>query len=130
MTEFGKINSNGSESVYLQIIRRFKLLILQGKYADGMEAPSRRMLAARLGVNPNTVQKAFAELEREGLIITPPNAKSIIRVNDAVVSRLRIELIENEIASVISAAKNAGMDYKQLTDLISLVWEKNNSVQV
>ena len=121
--DFGPLDPNGSEPVYLQIIRRFKLLILRDALRDGDEAPSRRMLAARLGINPNTVQKAFAELEEEGLLETPPNAKSLIRVNETMKSRLRAELLEREVAGLITMAKDAGLDYKGLIDLISAGWE-------
>lgn len=121
--EFGKPDPNSSEPVYLQIVRRFKELILQNKLQDGGEAPSRRMLAASLGVNPNTVQKAFAELEREGLIVTPPNAKSVICAGAETLTRLRAELLDNEAAALVATAKGAGMDYKRLMDIISAKWE-------
>lgn len=86
------------------------------------------MLAAQLGVNPNTMQKAFAEMESEGLIETPPNAKSIIHVNGEIITRLSAELLDSQVSNLISMAKSIGVDYKCLTDLISAGWDKKNDV--
>ena len=51
--------------IYLQIVGYIKRGIVAGSIADGAEMPSRRMLSALLGVNPNTVQKSYAMLEEE-----------------------------------------------------------------
>ena len=56
--------------IYLQIIRHVKRGIVAGIVRDGDELPSRRVLSARLGVNPNTVQKAYRLLEEEGIALT------------------------------------------------------------
>ena len=119
--EFNKPNPGG-EAIYLQIIRQFKLLVLQGRLKNGDEVPSRRMLAAQLGVNPNTVQKAFVELEKEGLIETPPNAKSVVNADDAVFARLRGELLEGQVSGVVDAAMGAGLSCEQLVLMIRTDW--------
>ena len=62
--------------IYLQIILFVKRGIIAGVIADGEELPSRRVLSALLGVNPNTVQKAYRMLEEEGLIQSHSGAKS------------------------------------------------------
>ena len=125
--DFGK-PIPGGEPIYLQIIRQFKLLILQGQFKDGAEVPSRRLLAARLGVNPNTVQKAFAELEKDGLIQTPPNAKSVVHVDDAVLTRLRVELLEGQVSAVVEAAKVAGLSREELVAMIHQNWDETRSI--
>ena len=116
--------SSGGEPVYLQIVRQFKLLMLQGRLKNGDEIPSRRLLAAQLSVNPNTVQKAFVELEKDGLIKTPPNAKSVVLANEAVLARLREELLEAQINTMVAVAKSAGLSYEQLVHLIYVDWSK------
>ena len=94
------------------------MLILQDKLKNGDEIPSRRMLAAQLSINPNTVQKAFAELERDGLIVTPANAKSVVHADGAVHERLRGELLEGQVIALVAAAKGAGLDCGQLVEMI------------
>ena len=55
-------------AIYIQIVEKFKLMIASGIYEKGSKIPSVRELSAEAGVNPNTMQKALSELEREGLI--------------------------------------------------------------
>lgn len=62
--------------IYQQILRYVKLGIAGGTIAHGEELPSRRVVSALLGVNPNTVQKAYRLLEEEGLILSHTGAKS------------------------------------------------------
>ena len=107
----------------MQIIRQFKLLVLQGRLANGDEVPSRRLLAAQLGVNPNTVQKAFVELEKDGLIETPPNAKSVVHVNEAALARLREEILEVQVSALVELAKSMGLDSEQLVTMICNRWD-------
>ena len=58
MVSFGGFRPEGSEPIYLQIVGYIKRGIVAGEIPSGDELPSRRMLSALLGVNPNTVQKA------------------------------------------------------------------------
>ena len=127
--DFEKPNPVG-EPVYLQIIKQFKLLVLQGRLKSGDEVPSRRVLAAQLGVNPNTVQKAFVELEKDGLINTPPNAKSVVHINDEIFARLREELLEAQVSALVTAAKRAGLDYNQLISMICTDWNAPEKSQL
>jgi GntR family transcriptional regulator len=123
MNEFSKPNPGG-EPVYLQIIKQFKLLLLHGRLKDGDDIPSRRVLAVQMGVNPMTVQKAFAELESNGFIHTPPNAKSVVRVDEPMLARLRGELLEERAAALVDTAKGAGMGYEELMKIMDTTWKR------
>ena len=63
-----QINLRSQQSIYEQIIDNIKELIIRGVLPEDSELPSIRELSRTLTVNPNTVQKAFKELEREGFI--------------------------------------------------------------
>ena len=115
--DFGKPDPKG-EPIYLQIIKQFKLLVLQGKIKSGDDIPSRRIIAAHLGVNPNTVQKAFAELENYGLITTPKNAKSTVHTDENMLARLQAEIIEGQISTLVTSALGAGIDSGQLLAMV------------
>jgi len=82
------------------------------------------MIAAQLSVNPNTVQKAFAELEKEGLISTPPNAKSVVYTDEAVVARLHVELLEGQVSALVAAVKSTGLNREGLVAMIYKQWDK------
>jgi DNA-binding transcriptional regulator YhcF (GntR family) len=114
--------TSGGEPVYLQIIKQFKFLIIQGKLKHGDEIPSRRILAAEMGVNPMTVQKAFVELETSGLVYTPPNAKSRVHADEAVLSQLRTELLENQISALVQTAGSLGVGEEVLMKMVKAVF--------
>ena len=109
--------------IYLQILLFIKRGIIAGTILDGDELPSRRVLSALLGVNPNTVQKAYKMLEDEGLIQSRSGAKSCAVVDEAVVRRIRAELLENDAKSIVSTMKQMGLSKEEAVELICKYWE-------
>ena len=109
--------------IYLQIILFVKRGIIAGVIADGDELPSRRVLSALLGVNPNTVQKAYRMLEEEGLIQSHSGAKSYVVLNSAVKERIRSELLESDAKSVIHSLRQMGLTKEDAAALIEKYWE-------
>lgn len=65
-----QLDLRGNKSIYEQIIDKFKEFIMRGTMKQGEKMPSVRELSKTLGVNPNTIQKAYRELERQGYIYT------------------------------------------------------------
>lgn len=78
MISFENFHSVDGVPIYLQMIRHVKQGLAAGTVQNGDELPSRRILSAMLAVNPNTVQKAYRQLEEEGLIQSRPGAGSHI----------------------------------------------------
>ena len=109
--------------IYLQIILFVKRGIIAGVIADGDELPSRRVLSALLGVNPNTVQKAYRMLEEEGLIQSHSGAKSYVVLDSAVKERIRSELLESDAKSVIHSLRQMGLTKEDAGALIEKYWE-------
>ena len=109
--------------IYLQIILFVKRGIIAGVIADGDELPSRRVLSALLGVNPNTVQKAYRMLEEEGLIQSHSGAKSYVVLDSAVKERIRSELLESDAKSVIHSLRQMGLTKEDAVAMIEKYWE-------
>ena len=109
--------------IYLQIVGFVKRGIVAGSIPDGAEMPSRRMLSALLGVNPNTVQKSYAMLEEEGLIHSRSGAKSCVAVDAAAIRRLRGELLGQNLKTVIDAMKQMGMTLEDAQTALADHWE-------
>ena len=109
--------------IYLQIVGYIKRGIVAGSIADGAEIPSRRMLSALLGVNPNTVQKSYAMLEEEGLIHSRSGAKSCVAADEAAIRRLRGELLGQNLKTVIDAMKQMGMTLEDAQAALADHWE-------
>ena len=86
-------------------------------------AVSRRALSALLGVNPNTVQKAYRQLEEEGLIRSHTGAKSCMVLDAEQTTRIRAELLENDAKSVVQAMKQMGLSKPEALRLIETFWD-------
>lgn len=109
--------------IYLQIIRHIKRGIVSGAVVHGDEVPSRRVLSALLGVNPNTIQKAYAILEEEGLMESRSGAKSTMCLSEEKVATVRQQLLESDALSVVGALKQMGLSKEEALTLIDSYWE-------
>ena len=123
MISFESFVPDGNVPIYLQIVGYIKRGIVAGTIPDGAEMPSRRMLSALLGVNPNTVQKSYAMLEEEGQIPSRSGAKSCVAADDAAIRRLRGELLGQNLRTVIDAMKQMGMTLEDAQAALSDHWE-------
>ena len=123
MISFDSFVLEDNVPIYLQIVGFIKRGIVAGTIADGSEMPSRRMLSALLGVNPNTVQKSYAMLEEEGLIHSRSGAKSCVAADAAAIRRLRGELLGQNLKTVIDAMKQMGMTLEDAQAALADHWE-------
>lgn len=91
--------------VYEQIMSYMKQQIASGIWELGMELPSRREFAGQLQVNPNTVQRAFKEMEEAGLIFTGNNVISRVTEDEAMIVKLREEMLQTAVEAFVQAVK-------------------------
>lgn len=124
LIDFSKINFNNKEPVYIQIASFIKRQILLGNIQSGEELPSRRELAALLGINPNTVQKAYRMMEGEGYVVTVGNTGSVVFVDDKIHAAIENELTKGMVNDFVRSAKELNMPFKRIIDLISEVWDE------
>mgnify|MGYP002798946325 FL=1 len=110
--------------IYLQIIRYLERGIAAGTVRDGDELPSRRVLSARLGVNPNTIQKAFRALEEAGVITSRAGAKSEVSLTPERAEAIRRRLLEEEAAALVGALRQMGLDREQAAALVLQLWDR------
>ena len=104
--------------VYEQIVNYFKEQIASGNYQPGSEVPSRRELAAQFKINPNTAQRAYKEMEEQGLIYTEGNSPSKITEDIQKIKKLRSELLEEALDELLVLAKRLGLSESDLAELI------------
>ena len=123
MISFDQFKLEDGMPIYLQIVLYIKRGIIAGVIDDGDELPSRRILSALLGVNPNTVQKTYRLLEDEGLIQSHAGAKSYMVLDEETVRRIRRELLEGDARSVVSAMKQMGLSLDEATALLKKYWD-------
>ena len=124
MIAFEKFVIEDDSPIYLQIIRFIKRGIVAGMIHDQDEVPSRRMLSALLGVNPNTIQKAYHLLEEEGIMVSKTGAKSFVTISEADIQRIRMELLRKETMLWIDAMKEMKVSKEEAEVLLDDMWEK------
>lgn len=123
MVHFEDIKTDGSKPIYIQLIDFVKSGIAAGEIVYGDELPSRRVLSALLGINPNTVQKAYALLESEQIISSHSGAKSFISVSEGKTAEIKAELEVEGGKKAIEILKAAGYDKAQALAVIEKYWD-------
>ena len=111
-------NFNTREPVYVQVVRYFKEQIAIGKIVAGEEIPSRRELAASLNINPNTAQKAYKEMEEQGLIHTERNFPSKITTDERILQSIRQELIFAAVDSFVESIRPINVPIEELLQVV------------
>lgn len=113
-----KIEFNNRDPVYLQVVRHFKEWIAEGRLVAGQTIPSRRELAMIAKINPNTAQRAYREMEEQGLIVTEGNSPSRITSNEEVLRAIRSELLNDAVELFMDSIKNLHVSAEELMELI------------
>ena len=127
MLSFSHLSLADGVPIYQQILRYVKLGIAGGTIAHGEELPSRRVVSALLGVNPNTVQKAYRLLEEEGLVESHTGAKSRVVADEAARKKVRAQLLRSDAQAMISAMKQMGVAREEALALLDALWEEGES---
>ena len=120
-------NLDSSRPIYLQIVERVSLYIVAGKYLPGDKLPSVRDLAAEAGVNPNTMQKALSELERNGLVHSLRTSGRFITEDKAMIEQMREELATTQIQEFLDKMRQMGFDQKKVIQLIEKMLKEDPS---
>lgn len=114
----------GHLPIYAQLMDTLKRRIITGRYLPGEKLPSVRELAAEAGINPNTVQRAFSELEREGLIYTQRATGKYVTENADEIKSARQALAKTQVAEFLSNMQSLGYS---VGDVIVLLQSFNES---
>ena len=117
-------NLDNNRPLYLQLVERIQMDIVSGVYHAGDKLPSVRELAADAAVNPNTMQKAFTELERSGLVYTQRTNGRYITEDQERISRVREELARECTQSYLSNIRRLGYEREQALALAQKIIEE------
>lgn len=120
--DFSEMKLNDQSPIYSQIIGYVKAGIITGELKDGDELPSRRFLSAALSVNPNTVQKAYHQLEEEGLMVSYAGMKSLLIVEAGTPERLKQERLEIETERYLEAVRMIGCKLEEVKERLDALW--------
>ena len=125
MISFEDFRIQEGSPIYQQILWYLKRGAAAGTIRDGDELPSRRVLSARLAVNPNTVQKAYHLLEEEGLMTSRPGAGSVMTLTPERMEAIHRQLSENDARFAARLLRGLGLEKAQALALIERFWEED-----
>ena len=104
--------------IYAQIVEKIQMQIVSGYYKPGDKLPSVRELAALACVNPNTMQKAFAELERSGLIKTMRTTGRLVTEDITMIAGIQKDLAQQQLKVFFEKMMELGYEKTQILTLI------------
>jgi DNA-binding transcriptional regulator YhcF (GntR family) len=118
MIEF-HLDARSGVATYLQIVQQVKEALRLGLLDVGDQLPTVREVVADLAINPNTVAKAYRDLEREGLVVARPGRGTFIASTLAAPSLAHHESLRRELEHWLTQARQAGLDEESIRALIS-----------
>ena len=110
--------------IYEQIVERFQSLVLCGVLEKDAPLPSVRNLAMELSINPNTIQRAYTELERRGVIYAVKGKGNFVADMQPLLA-LREKEVREEAERLVRKAKEAGMTKEDLNRLLNAAWTES-----
>lgn len=114
--------------IYVQLVEMLRIEIVSGKLKSGERIPSVRELALTARVNPNTMQKALAELESEGLIYTERTNGKFVTDNKELIETIKRELAKEKVNNYINDMKNIGITYEEAVHYLQELGGKNSGI--
>lgn len=98
--------------IYIQLVEIIRIEIISGKFKKGQKLPSVRELALAMKVNPNTMQKALAELENEKLIYTERTNGKYVTEDEKLIEKTKKQLAQEKVNNYLNSMKDIGISYE------------------
>ena len=121
------ISANDGLPIYLQIVKQVKYLVASGRLAPGQELPAIRVLAERLMVNPNTVARAYRELETAGVVEKRRTAGTFVSDQGSPLARReRTKILSQRIDALLAEARQMDISFE---DVVKLIEQRQSVLQ-
>ena len=117
----------GSRPIWQQLAEQLTVRIVTGIYPAGSHFPTVRDLASEAGVNPNTMQRAMAQLETDGLVITNRTAGRTVTDREEVLSEMRRHLALERTEEYLNDLRSLGFDREEALEMIRREGENNGN---
>lgn len=113
------ISANDGVPIYLQIVNQVKYLVASGRLAAGEELPAIRVLAEKLLINPNTVARAYRELETAGIVTKRRTTGTFVSdTGSPLARRERLRILSERADALLAEARQMKVDTEEIIDLI------------
>ena len=120
-----QLNYRDSKPIYEQIKEGLRRLVITGAIAKDEKLPSVRELASELAINPNTIQRAYMELEKLGLIY-PVKGRGNFVADSSQVQKINRESYRKEFTALIQKGRNTGFNREELEKMLAEIFEKED----
>ena len=117
-------NIDSERPVYIQLIEQIQAGIISGYFKPSDKLPSVRDLAAQVGVNPNTMQRALSELERTGLIYTNRTSGRYITSDIEIIKKLKAESANNIVMDFLDNMRKLGFEEEETLEITRKIVEE------
>ena len=116
------LDYNDKRPIYEQIVEKMTNLILRGVYEADEKLPSVRSMAVDLSINPNTIQRAYGELERQGYIYSIKGRGNFVRSMEDLVLRKKEKALEG-LQSILRECRGIGIPEEEVRNLVRKVYQ-------
>jgi GntR family transcriptional regulator len=116
-----RLDRGSGVATYLQLVHQVRHALRLGLLRPGDRLPTAREVVERLAINPNTVLKAYRELEREGLVVARPGQGTFVQRSLGDPARSQDARLRDELASWVRAGRRAGLDQEDMEALFASV---------
>ena len=121
------VNPKSKQPLYEQLVEQLRRQLILGGMEAGAAMPSVRQLATELGINPNTIQKAYRRMEEEGMIISVPGRGSFVSDDLAdMLKRQRAEQLE-QTRKMISLCREMGLPKNTIDEIVETVHKEGDA---
>ncbi|HEW5645085.1 TPA: GntR family transcriptional regulator [Streptococcus pneumoniae] len=110
---------DNKKPIYLQIMEKIKLQIVSHTLEPNQQLPTVRELASEAGVNPNTIQRALSDLEREGFVYSKRTTGRFVTKDKELIAQSRKQLSEEELEHFFSSMTHFGYEKEELPGVVS-----------
>ena len=110
--------------IYEQIVEKFRMLILSGAVEPSSKMPSVRQLAVELSINPNTIAKAYSELEAKGVIYSVPGRGSFVSDNTDTLRQETLKRLADKLRALAEEIRSLGMSKGDFIGICEQAWQE------
>ena len=112
------IQFNKRDPIYLQLIDYFREKLVSNQLKPGEELSSRREIARKFNINPNTVQRAFSEMEEMSWIYTEPHRPSRVTQDVELIQKIKKDFVRRAVEEFVSSIRTIDISYVEITELV------------
>ena len=120
------MNFQNERPIYLQIVEQMEMEIMSGYYPKGSKLPTVRELAMQYKVNPNTMQKAFVELEQRGLVFAKRTSGRYVSENESVIENVKQQAAKAKTQEYIRYVRQLGLEEEDILRLFKECGKSEN----